>query len=192
MIIDFCGATKGKTSSALGTVVRALGHGKSVRVLFFMKHWNTSEVAFFKAVRDQFDIRLYQAGDEDFVFAGKDVNTITLEQARKRLRFGRVQKVDEKDIENAQKGLLKAWSFLEGKPFLLVLDEVLYAIEFGLLDEAQVRELLEEANRLGVHVIVTGRHTPAGLRPLCDLITEMTKVKHPYDTGTVAVKGLDY
>lgn len=191
MIIDFCGSTKGKTSSALGTVVRALGHNKSVRIVFFMKHWNTSEVTFFKAVRDQFDVQLYQAGDDDFIFV-KDFNRTTIEKARKQLKFGKIQNVDEQDIENAQKGLLKAWHFLESKPFLLVLDEVLYAVEFGLIEETQVNELLLEANKQGVHVIVTGRNTPETVAPLCDLITEMSKVKHPYDKGTLAVKGLDY
>lgn len=191
MIIDFCGSTKGKTSSALGTVVRALGHNKSVRMVFFMKHWNTSEVSFFKGIRDQYDIQLYQAGDDDFIFV-KDLNRTTLDKARKQLKFGKVQNVDETDIENAQKGLLKAWQFLESDPFLIVMDEVLYAIEFGLLEESQVEEFLLDANKRGVHVIVTGRSTPTGIAPLCDLITEMTKVKHPYDKGTVAVKGLDY
>ncbi len=192
MIINFCGSTKGKTSSALGTIVRALGHKKSVRVVFFMKHWNTSEVSFLTAIKDKFDIKIYQAGDDDFVFAGKDFNKITLIQAQKKLKFGHIQNMDAKDIENAQKGLVKARHFMEETPFLLVLDELLYAVEFGLLDVEDAQAILEEARTKDIHVVVTGRSTPEELVPLCDLITEMKKIKHPYDQGTVAVKGLDY
>jgi len=194
MVYAFFGETKGKTSAALGTVVRALGHGGKVRVVFFMKHWQTSESAFFGTLQESpgFDIRFYKAGDNDFIFVDEAVNHTTFANARKQLQFGNVRQKDEKDVHSAQMGYMKALSYLDEKPFLLVLDEILLAVEFGLVATQQVRHLVERAREAGVHVVLTGRPLPPVLEELCDLVTRMDKVKHPFDRGVYAVKGLDY
>lgn len=194
MTYAFYGETKGKTSAALGTVVRALGHGGKVRIVFFMKHWQTSEATFFERVQDipGFDLKHYKAGDNDFIFVDELVNHTTLENARKQLQFGKIQQKDEKDVHAAQMGYMKALSYLDEKPFLLVLDEITLAVEFGLVGPQQVRHLIERAKAEEVHVILTGRPMPPQIEELCDLVTRMDKVKHPFDTGIYAVKGLDY
>lgn len=194
MVYAFYGETKGKTSAALGTIVRALGHGGMVRVVFFMKHWQTSEATFFEKLREMpgFDIKFYKAGDNDFIFVDEMVNHTTLENARKQLQFGKLQPKDERDVQAAQMGYMKALSYLDEKPFLLVLDEVTLAVEFGLVGPQQVRHLLERAVAEGVHIVLTGRPMPAVLEELCDLVTRMDKVKHPFDIGVYAVQGLDY
>lgn len=195
MIYNFCGETKGKTSSALGTIVRALGHGKIVRVVFFMKHWKTSETDFFEKLATlpgSFDIRFYKSGDNDFIFVNEETNHTTMENARRQLQFGKLQEKDEEDVKHAQMGYMKALNFLDEQPFLLVLDEINLAARFGLLGSQQVRHLVEKARELDVHVVLTGRDPPEEIVQLSDLVTEMKKVKHPFDKGVYAVKGLDY
>ncbi len=193
MIYNFCGETKGKTSSALGTILRALGAGKRVRAVFFMKHWNTSETQFLRKAKrlEDFDIDFFQSGDKDFLYV-PGVNKTSLDDAQEQLRFGKVHERSLTDIEKAERGLKKAWSYLAERPFLLVLDELNYALQFGLLPIAEVERLLDEANAQGVHVVITGKHAPKRLQQRCDLITEMKKVKHPFDAGVYGIKGLDY
>jgi cob(I)alamin adenosyltransferase len=193
MIYNFCGDTKGKTSSALGTVMRALGAGKPARIVFFMKHWNTSENEFLKKLKknDEFDIDFCQSGDKDFIYV-KDINKTTLKQAQNQLEWGKVEKRDLTDIEKAQRGMKRAWKYLEDEPFLLVLDELNYAVTFGLIKLAEAKELLEKATEAKTHIIITGKDLHPELGKMCDLITEMKKIKHPYDDGVHAVKGLDY
>lgn len=195
-VYAFCGPTKGKTSAALGTAIRALGNGGKVRVVFFMKNWQTSESAFFEHLQDMpgnaFDIKFYKAGDNDFIFVDENINHTTIESARQQLQFGKVQLKDEKDVQAAQMGFMKALSYLDEQPFLLVLDEITLAVEFGLLGPQQVRHLVERAREAGTHLVLTGRPMPAVIAELCDLITEMGKIKHPFDRGVYAVKGLDY
>ncbi|MDD9954312.1 MAG: cob(I)yrinic acid a,c-diamide adenosyltransferase [Candidatus Woesearchaeota archaeon] len=194
MIYTFCGETKGKTSSALGTIVRALGDGGKVRILFFMKHWKTSETDFFDKLAKipEFDVLYYQAGDKDFIFVDEATNRATMESARKQLKFGKLHEKTEEDVKKAQMGYMKALNYLDEQPFLLVLDEILVAVKFGLISVQQVRHLLEQANEKKVHVVLTGRGLPKEIEKLSDLVTEMKKIKHPFDSGVYAVKGLDY
>ncbi|MBR9701211.1 cob(I)yrinic acid a,c-diamide adenosyltransferase [Candidatus Woesearchaeota archaeon] len=194
MIYNFCGETKGKTSSALGTVLRALGHGQKVRIVFFMKHWQTSESNFLDKIGNVpgFDVAYYKAGDNDFIFVDEETNHATMTQVKRQLKFGNVHEKDEADIKAAQMGYMKAVSFLEEGPFLLVLDEINLTTAFGLLSVGQVRNIVETAKSRDVHVILTGRNPPEELLKLSDLITRMEKVKHPFDKGVYAVKGLDY
>lgn len=194
MIYNFFGETKGKTSAALGTIIRALGNGGRVRVVFFMKHWQTSEAAFFEKLQQlpMFDIRFYKAGDNDFIFVDEQTNNTTIENAKHQLKFGQVKEKDPEDVKSAQMGYMKALSYLDEQPFLLVLDEANIAAAFGLVSPQQVRNLVEKANERGVHVVLTGRSPPKELLDISDLATEMVKVKHPFDLGVYAVKGLDY
>ena len=191
MIYNFCGDTKGKTSSALGTVMRALGAQKRVRIVFFMKHWNTSETEFLKKMKESYDIDFYLSGDKEFIYAS-DITDATLKEAKEQLKFGNVEKRDDSDIEKAQRGIKKAEKYLEENPFLLVLDELNYAVSFGLVAIEEARQFLAAAREKGVHVVITGRDLHKELAKECDLITEMKKVKHPFDVGVHAVKGLDY
>jgi cob(I)alamin adenosyltransferase len=194
MIYNFHGENKGKTSTALGTIVRALGHGKAVRVVFFMKHWKTSETDFFEKLQripaTPFDISFYKAGDDDFIFKGN--TDITLDEAKRKLQFGRIDEKDEDDLKRAQMGYMKALSYIKEKPFLVVLDEILYAVEFSLVGVQQVRHLIDTANEHEVHLVITGKQSPEEITKHSDLATLMVKIKHPFDKGIYAVKGLDY
>lgn len=192
MIYNFYGDNKGKTSSALGTVMRALGSNKRVRIVFFMKHWNTSENELLKKMKKvDFDVEYFLSGDKNFIWT-KDVNEITLKKAQDQLEWGKIEKKDLSDVEKAKRGMYKAWRYLEEEPFLLVLDELNYALTFGLIQLNEAKELLEAANQQKTHVVITGKDLHPELKDLCDLITEMRKVKHPFDKGVTAIKGLDY
>lgn len=191
MIYNFCGLTKGKTSSALGTIVRALGAGKRVRAVFFMKHWNTSEAQFLRKAKQHWDVDFYQSGDKDFIFV-EGVNKGSLDHAQEALKFGRVTQRDLSDIEQAERGMKRARHYLKEEPFLLVLDELNYAVQFGLVPVDDVLHLLREARAQDVHVVLTGREVDPAIAKECDLITEMKKRKHPFDKGVYSVKGLDY
>ncbi len=196
MIYNFCGETKGKTSSALGTVLRAMGHGQKVRLIFFMKNWQTSETTFFekldKVPSHPFDVKFYKSGDKDFIFVDEKTNNTTLENAKLQLQFGDVKEKDMEDIKAAQMGYMKAISYLNENPFLLVLDEINMAASFGLISSSQVRNLIEKARDKKVHLVLTGRNPPDEILKHSDLVTEMKKVKHPFDEGVYAVKGLDF
>jgi len=194
VIYNFCGETKGKTSSALGTVTRALGSDKVVRIVFFMKNWQTSEAQFFDKLRKlpEFDVVYYKSGDNDFIFVDESTNHTTMEHAKRMLKYGKVQEKDMGDVKAAQMGYMKALSFLDEKPFLLVLDEINIAASFGLLSVQQVRNLIEKANELDVHLVLTGRDPPAKILEHSDLVTEMKKIKHHFDDEYLANKGIDY
>lgn len=193
MIYLFCGTTKGKTSSALGTITRALGYNKKVRVVFFMKHWKTSEISFYeKLPKDLFDIDFFQSGDNDFIYVNKETNHTTLNKAQKTLKFGKIQEKDQKDFDKAQKGYQKALMYLKEQPFLLVLDEIIMANEFGLITTEQILEIISLANKDNVHIVLTGRNPTKEVINSCDLVSEIHKVKHPFDKNVYAVKGLDY
>lgn len=196
MIYSFIGDTKGKTSSALGTVVRTLGHGKKARIVFFMKSWQTSETSFLDKLGNlpgkPFDIEFYTSGDNDFIFVDETTNHTTLENARKMVQFGKVEQKDMEDVKHAQMGYMKALSYLDERPFLLVLDEIAVAAEFGLVGVQQIRHLVEKAREYDVHIVITGRSGNEEIVKISDLVTEMKKIKHPFDEGVYAVKGLDY
>lgn len=196
MIYNFFGETKGKTSSALGTVVRALGAGKAVRIVFFMKNWETSETKFFTRLKElpasPFDVEYYKSGDNDFIFVDEETNHTTMDNARKQLKFGRIHEKTMDDVKAAQMGYMKALSFLDEKPFLLVLDEINLAASFKLLSPSQVRHLMDSAKEKDVHLVLTGRSPPDDILSRSDLQTEMRKHKHPFDEGVYAVQGLDY
>ena len=192
MIYNFFGETKGKTSTALGTVMRALGGEKRVRIIFFMKHWTTGETEFLKKLNNvSFDVEFFQSGDKDFIWVD-GVNGETLKEAQDELEWGKIVEADISDTEQAKRGMYKAWEYLEEKPFLLVLDELNYAVSFGLIEIEKAKELLRAAKLQGTHVVITGKALHPELAEMSDLITEMKKHKHPFDEGIHAIKGLDY
>jgi len=166
LIYLFTGNGKGKTTSALGTAIRALGYGKKVAVIQFMKGWATGEKRFFKAHGHEF----YQFGRKEFVD---------------------FKNPSEEDKKLAEDGLKFAKEKLKERPFLIVLDELNVAIAANLVTIKEVLGLLnsipEETN-----VIITGRYAKKELIDRADLVTDMKEIKHPFQKGKSAVKGLDF
>lgn len=163
------GDGKGKSTAAFGTIVRALGWGRSVGVVQFIKGtWKTGENEFFQRFSDLLTFR--RMGD-GFTWDTQD---------------------RDQDIRAAR----AAWDsgqemFTGGAHDLVVLDELNIALRYDYLPVEEVVEALAGRNPRTT-VIVTGRDAPAALIESADLVTEMTKVKHPFDAGIKAARGFDF
>lgn len=165
----FTGDGKGKTTAAMGTVLRAAAYGLRICVVFFMKgkipsgeHTSLSllpNVTVLKPVWRGF-VKQASLKPED-----KELARQTFEQARE--------------------------AVMSGDYDIVVLDEINIAVSFDLVDVVAVLKLIEDKPK-NVELILTGRRAKPELLERADLVTEMRKVKHPYDKGTKARKGLDY
>ena len=165
----FTGDGKGKTSAALGTVVRALGQGLRVCIIVFMKgDYPYSEWAFLSKMPD---VKIARFGLGTFTDP-TDVKPEEKEQAEKALAFARE-------------------AMLGGEYDLVVLDEVNIAAAWKLVELDEVVKLICDKPQ-NVELILTGRHADAKLVQLADLVTECLKIKHPYDKGIMARRGIDY
>ena len=169
MVQLFTGNGKGKTSAALGTVLRALGHGMKVFIVFFMKG-------------------NYPYGEFRTLSNLSNVDVAS---------FGFRRRTDPanlkpEEIEQAKLALSTArQAILSGNYDLVVLDEVNVAVNFKLIDVDEVVKLINDKPSK-VELILTGRYADARLIEMADLATEMVKLKHPYDKGVKARKGIEY
>ena len=170
LICVFYGNGKGKTTSALGTALRAAGQGLRVLILQFMKKkQNIGEVNALTAAGLSIELRQYGS----------------------RLFF-KSRACEPIDILRAQQGLQAFKTAMESGVYdMIVLDEINIAIDFGLLDCKEVCTIIT-SKPSDLHLILTGRNAPAELIELADLVTEMREVKHPYNQGVRAQKGIEY
>jgi cob(I)alamin adenosyltransferase len=160
----------GKTTSALGVALRAIGHGYKVIIIQFMKgrKW-IGEYKVRKRLKPNYEI--YQFGKKDFV---------------------NLKKPSEKDRQLAIKGLEFAKEAVKRKPNLLILDEINLAVKIGLLDIDDVLEFLDKVPK-GITVYMTGRYAPKKLMARADYVTEIKAVKHPpTNVKGKAKRGIDY
>lgn len=165
----FTGEGKGKTSAALGIVLRALGHGLRVYIAYFMKGDYPYGERNVLSKLPNVDFESF--GGEGFV----NPANVTL---------------DEK--EQAERALAAVReAMLSGGYDVVVLDEVNVAVAFELLELDKVVRLIND-KPLNVELILTGRKADAEIIKLADLVTECLKIKHPYDKGIMARKGIDY
>ena len=170
LIIVNTGNGKGKTTAALGMVMRSLGHGYQVAIVQFIKGaWEPAE----KAVLEQWE------GQLQFHAMGEGFTWETQDKAR--------------DIEKAIAAWEKALEYITNPEYRLVLlDEVNIALKLGYLDVAIVIAGLEQKPE-DSHVILTGRGAPPELIAKADLVTEMTLVKHPFkEQGVKAQPGIEF
>lgn len=164
------GDGKGKTTAALGAAMRAAGHGRRVLMLQFIKGpWPSGEHESVRKLEGLVQIRRLGAG---FVDKAKGVR--------------------EEDVTAAREALEEAAEALaSGSWEMVILDEVLYAIDYGLLTVGEVVEVLR-SRRPGIDVILTGRSAPAELIELADTVTQFRKVRHPFEKGIKARRGIEY
>jgi cob(I)alamin adenosyltransferase len=177
VIIVHTGNGKGKTTAALGMVLRSLGHGHRVAVVQFIKGaWEPAE----KTVLAQWTVKQdnhpplleFHALGEGFTWETQD---------------------RERDIQTAQAAWQKALTFIRNPDYQLVLlDEINVAIKLGYLSAEEVVAGLTQKPSSS-HVILTGRGAPTSLIDCADLVTEMTLVKHPFrEQGIKAQPGIEY
>jgi len=171
LILINTGPGKGKTTAAMGTALRAVGNGMRVLMLQFLKgSWHYGELDAAKAFGDNFVLRQMGRGFVKIGGAETDPEDIRL-------------------VEEAWQEARRA--ILSGDWDLVILDEINYAISYGMLDPAKVVETLN-ARPDRVHVILTGRNAHPSLIAIADTVTEMRQLKHAYEQGILAQKGIEY
>lgn len=162
----YTGNGKGKTTAAFGVALRAAGHNLNTLVIQFLKNRKSGEI---KAVKNIEEITVEQYGKPDFI-----VNGETSDEDYKAVK---------KAIKRVERANDEEWD-------ILILDELNLAIYFGLIDVDDVLELLEQID--DKEVIITGRNANDELIEKADLVTYMKEIKHPYQEGFEARKGVEY
>ena len=189
MLQVYTGAGKGKTTAAIGLLVRAVGAGMRVYMMQFMKGLAYSEQDVLRGFAPR--VVLSTTGKPFFVAQ----EGMLSEEERKAWGDGVVVfepgKPPQDYVEMIAAGFDEAAREIKsGKYGLAILDEVNVALFFGLLDRARVEKLLDEAPK-ETELILTGRNAPDWLMERADLVTEMREVKHYYQKGVEARKGIE-
>ena len=170
LIIVHTGNGKGKTTAALGMVLRSLGHGYKVAIIQFIKGaWEPAEKAVFEHWPEQLE---FHALGEGFTWETQD---------------------RDRDTAKAQAAWDKALIYISNPMYrTILLDEVNIALKHGFLSPEQVLVGLE-AKPEDTHVILTGRGAPQALIDKADLVTEMKLIKHPFrEQGVKAQAGIEF
>lgn len=168
LVVLNTGHGKGKTTAALGVLLRAWGRGMRVVMLQFIKasHHRFGE----HKAAERLGVEVVPMG-KGLTWLSKDLNEdramarACWEEAKRRLSSGQYD--------------------------IVILDEITYPIKYGWLEAKEVIEALQ-ARPPGLHVVLTGRDAPQELIDFADLVTEMREVKHPYKRGIKAQPGLEY
>jgi len=169
LLLVLTGNGKGKSSSGFGMVARALGHGMKVGVVQFIKGAaTTGEEAFFRRFPDEVS---YHVTGEGFTWETQD---------------------RERDRQVAEEGWAKAAALLADPEIgLVLLDELNIVLKYGYLDLAKVLADIRLRPPMQ-HVVVTGRGAPAELVAAADTVTELSVVKHAFQAGVRAQKGVEF
>ncbi len=173
LIIVHTGNGKGKTTAALGLAVRAWGDGLRVLILQFIKgSWKYGELETLRILGEMNGRLEVRRGGRGF------------------------SQRDTEDKAEHRKAAQKAWrealeEITASRWDLIVLDEINYAVKFGLVEIEQVMELLDKKPS-ELHLVLTGRDARPELIERADLVTEMRLIKHPYQKGIKAQKGIEF
>lgn len=176
LVMVVTGDGKGKTTSALGLVFRALGNGFRVFMVQYIKgKWKTGEKKFADLLRTHkdhlgLDIEIRPMGD-GFTWITQD---------------------REKDIATTR----EIWeaskeAIASGRYDLVILDEINVVMKLGYLDPAEVIEFLKTRDP-DLHVVLTGRGAPPGIREWADMVSEVHMIKHHYKAGVKAQQGIEF
>lgn len=169
LLLIYTGNGKGKTTAALGLGLRAIGHGHRVGFLQFMK--GSLDYGEVKIAPKLPGFHLVQSGRDSFV---DPVHP------------------DPEDIRLANEGLKLAEMWFREKKFdLIVLDEILVAVSYGLLEVREVCRILE-ARPSETDVVLTGRYAPEELIQMADTVTLMHERRHAYQRGVQAKAGMEF
>ena len=207
-ILIYTGNGEGKTTAALGHAIRFAGYGKKVAILQFMKGRKTGE---YRILENNKFIDLYLFGPPYFLattqatlggwLKGKGIEFVSLnlfsgkklskKVAADKLASNLKKSSFEVHKKKAKKGMEFAKKLLlENKHRLIILDEILYAIKFKLVNEDEVISLLER--RKNIHFILTGRFASERIIKMADLVTELEEKKHYFYDEKKTFSGLDF
>ena len=164
----YTGPGKGKTTAALGLGIRAAGAGMKVHMVQFMKGRRYSEI---DSIENISNFTITQHGRDEFVSK---------------------ENPDKIDIDLAQKGFKYTKEIVNnGKYDMIILDEINTAVDYNLIALKDVIKLLEGKPEK-LELILTGRNAHPEIVRHADLVTEMLEIKHPYQQGVTARKGIDF
>ena len=167
----YCGDGKGKTTAAMGLIARACGCGRRVLLAQFLKDGSSGELHSLRSLPGFAEIPPQKI--EKFTFQMNDAEKKeTAEKCAQMLRAAR---------EAAAAGSCD----------LLVLDECFGALSTGMLDEAELLDFVAHKPP-ELELVLTGRNPPVAFIQLADYVSEIQKIKHPYDAGTPARRGIEY
>ncbi len=170
LVIVYYGDGKGKTTAALGIIMRAVGHGYRAAYIQFIKSSVSGETKF---LSKQPDVLVYTGGSG---FVGIMGDRKNIEEHRRRAR---------ETLDFAER-VMK-----EGLHYVVVLDEINCAVSLGLLDEDSVVRAVN-ARKENVNVVLTGCTASEKILEIADIATRMVKIKHIYDQGYLAKIGVDF
>lgn len=172
LVIVYTGNGKGKTTAALGMALRAAGYNYKISMIQFIKgSWHYGEMTSSKRLEPEFELTAVGKG-----FVGIIDDKSPLE--------------DHKRI--AQEALQLCKEKIGSEKYdIIILDEINYAINLGLIQLADVLDLIKNKPQK-LHLVLTGNHAKNEILEIADLITEMREIKHPFKSGIKAKKGVDF
>lgn len=171
LVIVHTGNGKGKTTAALGLAVRAWGSGLKILIMQFIKGgWKYGELKALQKFEPEMKIK--QMGD-GFVKNSDD------DERANHIKLAQVALVEARE------------EMLSGQWDMLILDEINYAVKFGLIAAQDVISLLDD-KPAGIHLVLTGRDASDIIIEKADLVTEMKEIKHPYHQGIKAQQGIEF
>ena len=167
----YCGDGKGKTTAAVGQAVRMAGRGKKVLFARFLKNENSGELK----ILDQIE----------------EIEVIHMSKS-----FGFFKSLNEKEKEEWKKTYRELWMTIQNKIKtgdydLLVMDEFLHALRYQIVSEEEILKFLKE-RPADLEVVMTGRNPSEKMVKAADYVSDIRKIKHPYDQGIPARKGIEY
>jgi|TARA_Y100001947_G_scaffold141895_1_gene133789 cob(I)alamin adenosyltransferase len=172
LVIVYTGGGKGKTSAALGLVLRAVGYNHKVCMVQFVKgSWHYGELDSAKRLAPEFEM----------ITAGKGFVGILDDKSPR-----------EEHVKAANDTLMiSREKILSGKYNVVILDEINYAVQLELLKLDDVIDLIK-SKPAELDLVLTGNHATKEVIELADLVTEMKEIKHPFKSGLKAKKGIDF
>ncbi|MGE0243304.1 MAG: cob(I)yrinic acid a,c-diamide adenosyltransferase [Nitrososphaeraceae archaeon] len=172
LVLIYTGKGKGKTTAALGIVLRAVGHGLKVLMIQFIKgEWYYGELSSSKRLVPEFEMI---AAGKGFIGIIDDDHNF------------------EEHKQSARDALILAKEKISSNKYdIIILDEINYAINLKLISTKDVLELINIRPK-ETSIVLTGNYAPDEIINVADLVTEMKEVKHPYIYGIKAKKGIDY
>ena len=172
LVVVYTGKGKGKTTAALGIVLRSVGHGYKVGMIQFIKgEWYYGELSSSKRLEPEFEMI---AAGKGFVGIIDDDHPIEVHQ------------------KAAQEAVVLAGDRLSSGIYdIMILDEINYAMKLNLISVQDVLDIIRKKPKK-TSLVLTGNYAPDEVIAIADLVTEMREIKHPYQSGIKAKKGIDY
>ena len=172
LVIVYTGKGKGKTTAALGMALRATGYSHKTCMIQFIKgSWHYGEMTSSKRLEPEFELTAIGKG-----FVG-----ILDDKTPKEIH----QKIADEAVEISKEKILS------GKYDIIILDEINYAVNLGLVSVKKVLELIK-IKSTHLNLVLTGNHAKPEIIEAADLVTEMREIKHPFQQGIRAKKGIDF